>query len=182
MALSKPRKYDRSGLWEYALRTLGSRAQSSGEMRAKLSRRADRQEDVEDVMRQLREYGYLNDARFAESFAAARLENQKFGQTRVRRDLRQRRVAATMAEQTVAKVYRDVDETALIEEWIRRKYRHAPREGLFQEDRELASAYRRLLHAGFRSGDILKVLKRIASRPERLDEFEPPDESTEDSS
>jgi regulatory protein len=182
MPAPKPRRYDRAGLWTYALRTLGSRAQSTAELRTKLLRRAERAEDVEDVLAQLREHGYLDDSRFAENFAAARLDNQKFGKGRVLRDLRHRRVAATVSEKTVEKVYRDVEETRLIEEWIRRKYRNAPREGLFQEDKDLASAYRRLLHAGFRSGDIITVLKRIAKDPDRLDLFEPPDEAMEDES
>jgi len=85
-------------------------------------------------------------------------------------------VAPSLAERTVKKVYEEVDEEALIEEWIRRKYRLAQREGLFQEDRELAAAYRRLLRAGFRTGEIVKVLKRFAKNPELLDSFEPPEE------
>jgi regulatory protein len=182
MPASTPRRYDRNGLWAYALRTLGARAQSTAELQTKLARRAERAEDVDGVLAQLRDYGYLDDARFAESFAAARLDNQKFGKSRVLRDLRQRRVAATVGEKTVEKVYRNVEETALIEEWIRRKYRNAPRAGLFREDKELASAYRRLLHAGFRSGDIITVLKRIAKDPERLDQFEPPGQAMEEES
>ena len=73
-----------------------------------------------------------------------------------------------------------MDETALIEEWIRRKYRLAPRDGLFQEDKDVASAYRRLLRAGFRTGDILKALKRFARNPDLLDGFEPPEAAAED--
>jgi regulatory protein len=182
MPARTPRRYDRASLWEYALRVLSGRAHSAGEMRTKLSRRAERGEDVDDVMSQLHQYGYLDDKRFAESYATARLENQQFGRARVLRELRQRRVAASTTEKSVAKVYGDVDEAALIEEWIRRKYRNAPREGLFQEDKDLASAYRRLAHAGFRSGEIIKVLKRIAKDPDRLDRFEPPEEEMEDPS
>jgi SOS response regulatory protein OraA/RecX len=88
-------------------------------------------------------------------------------------------VAPTLAERTVRQVYRDVNEEALIEEWIRRKYRMAQREGLFQEDKDLAAAYRRLLRAGFRTGEIVRVLKRFAKNPELLDSFEPPEEPAE---
>jgi SOS response regulatory protein OraA/RecX len=83
-------------------------------------------------------------------------------------------VAPALAEKTVREVYRDVDEAALIEEWIRRKYRLAPRDGLFREDKDMASAYRRLARAGFRTTDILRTLKRFARNPELLDAFEPP--------
>jgi SOS response regulatory protein OraA/RecX len=95
----------------------------------------------------------------------------------VSQDLRRRRVAPALAQTVVEKTYRNVDETVLIEEFIRRKYRGAPREELFREDKQLASAYRRLVRAGFGSGNIIRVLKRFAANPELLDQFEPPAES-----
>lgn len=171
----KPRALDGEALWAYSLRILAGRAHSIGELREKLRRRAARAGDVDNVLARLKELGYLDDRRFAESFAAARLANEKFGRTRVLQDLRERRVAPAVAEQTVRKVYEEVDEQALIEDWIRRKYRRAPREGLFEEEKELASAFRRLLRAGFRSGEILRCLKRFAKNPELLDNFEPPE-------
>jgi regulatory protein len=145
----------------------------------KLQQRAERAEDVDAVLAKLKDVGYLDDRRYAEGYAAARLSNDKLGRGRVVRDLRQRRVAPSVAEQTVRKVYEEVDESALIEEWVRKKYRLAPREGLFQDDKDMASAYRRLLHAGFRSGEIVRVLKRFAKNPELLDSFEPPEEGEE---
>ena len=126
-----------------------------------------------------KESKYLDDRQFAEGYATARLSNERFGKTRVLQDLRHRRVAPALAEKTVHAVYQDVDESALIEEWIRRKYRTTPREGLFQEDKDLASAYRRLLRAGFRTGEIVRVLKKFAANPELLDNFEPPEEAEE---
>ena len=175
----KSRHLDSEGLWNYALRALGGRAHSAGEMREKLSRRAENPEDVDRVLSRLRDSRYLDDHQFAEGYATARLANEKFGKARVLQDLRHRRVAPALAEKTVQAVYQDVDESALIEEWIRRKYRTTPREGLFQEDKDLASAYRRLLRAGFRTGEIVRVLKKFAANPELLDNFEPPEE-TED--
>ena len=175
----KTRLLDAEALWGYALRVLGARAHSTGELRQKLRRRAAQAGDVEAVLARLKESQYLDDRGFAENFAAARLGGKSLGRRRVLNDLRQRRVAPSTAESAVEKVYRDVDEEALIEDWVRRKYRLAPRDGLFQEDKEMASAYRRLLHAGFRTGEIVRVLKRFARNPELLDQMEPPEEETE---
>ncbi len=176
MAERRPRRLDAASLWEYALKLLTGRAYSTGELREKLRRRAEREEDVDGVLSRLKQSGYLDDKRYAESYAASRLSGEKFGRTRVIRDLRQHRVAPALAERTVEKVYRDVDEEALIEEWIRHKYRTAEREGLFADRKDLGAAYRRLTRAGFRSGEILKVLKRFAKNPDLLDGFEPPEE------
>jgi regulatory protein len=167
-------------LWQFALKALGGRAHSTGELRQKLRMRAARAADVDDAMARLKELGYLDDGRFAEGFASARLTGDRLGRARVIQDLRQRRVAPALAEKTVNKVYENVDETAMIDEWIRRKYRMAAREDLFKEDRDLASAYRRLSRAGFRSGEIVRALKRFARNPELLDSFEPPEEAAEE--
>jgi regulatory protein len=173
----RPKRLDSEGLWNYALRALGARAHSSGEMREKLRLRAEHDEDIETTIGRLKDSGYLNDQRFAESYALSRLTNEKFGKTRVLRDLRGRRVAAALAAKTVGEVFQDVDESAMIEDWIRKKYRLAPREGLFREDKDLAAAYRRLLRAGFRTGEIVRVLKKFANNPDLLDSWEPPEEA-----
>jgi regulatory protein len=179
MGLKHPRKLESAELWTFALKALGGRAHSTGELREKLLRRAANAEDIEPVLGRLKDYGYLDDRRYAESYAAARLSNDKLGSARVVRDLRQRRVAPHLAENSVSHAYRDVKEEELIEDWVRRKYRLAPRESLFQQDKDLAAAYRRLLRAGFCGGDIARVLKRFARNPDLLEELEIPEEREE---
>ena len=171
---------DAEGLWALALKTLAAHACSAGELREKLRVRAGHAEDVESVLARLKDYRYLDDRRFAESFVAQRLENQRLGRSRVVRDLRGRRVAPALAEATVKKAYQDVDEAALVEEYVRRKYRKTAAAELFQDEKELASAYRRLTRAGFSTGHIIRVLKRFAANPELLDTFEPPASAEEE--
>ena len=85
-------KLDEAALFDYALKVLGGRASSSGEMREKLRSRAQLLSDADAVIAKLKEYGYLNDKKFAEHYAARRLENEGFGRNRVLSDLRTRRV------------------------------------------------------------------------------------------
>jgi regulatory protein len=171
---------DAAALWEYALRVLAGRAHSSGELREKLRGKAERTADVDPTIARLKEYGYLNDRKFAESFAAARLENEGLGKTRVLADLSRRRVAPAVAQQTVGKVYENVSEEALAEDLVRRKFRMASKENLFQDQKQMASAYRRLVRAGFRSATAIAVLKKFARDPDLLDGFEPPEETVEE--
>ncbi len=176
----KPARLDAAALWEYALRVLAGRAHSSGELRDKLRRKAEHAADVDPTIARLKDYGYLNDRKFAESFAAARLENDGLGKTRVLADLSRRRVAPAVANQSVGKVYQDVDEEALAADFIRRKFRLAGKQNLFQEEKDLASAYRKLARAGFRPAVSVAVLKRFARNPDLLDGFEPPEEPSEE--
>ena len=80
----------------------------------------------------------------------------------------------------MTRIYADKDEPALIEQFIRRKYRSADRETLLQTNLELASAYRRLLRAGFSPGNSIRVLKKFAANPELLDDLEnlPPEDGS----
>jgi regulatory protein len=158
---------------------LGGRAHSSGELREKLRRRAQSPEDVETVLAKLTASGYLNDQKFAEAYATARLQDQGLGKMRVLRDLRQRRVGQKLAEQVTDQTYQQTNEPDLIEEFLRRKYRGKQLGTFFSEDKNLAAAFRRLRYAGFSAGQSIKVLKRFASQPEILDalESEEPDEA-----
>jgi regulatory protein len=172
MAKRPPQPLDRDKLLNVALRALSGRAHSSGELREKLRRRAENNEDVDAVLAKLKESGYLNDRHFAESYAAARLQNQGLGKIRVLRDLRQRRVAPKLAEQVTEQTYEKTNEADLIEEFLRRKFRGKELGAFLSEEKNLAGAFRRLRYAGFSAGQSIRVLKRFASQPEVLDALE----------
>ncbi len=173
--MALPKKLDGDRLMGYALRSLGSRAHSTGELREKLKRRADKAGDVDEVLKKLKESGYLNDQRFAESYASARLESGGLGRSRVLRDLRQRRVAPGMAETVVNRTYRDTDEVALIEQFLERKYRNRVLNEFLADDKNLAQVFRRLRYAGFSAGTSIRVLKRHSRNEEALDAMESSD-------
>ncbi|MBI4873857.1 MAG: RecX family transcriptional regulator [Acidobacteria bacterium] len=163
----------------YALRLLARRAWSAGELRQKLERRAARPEDVRAVFERLKEYGYVDDRRFAEAFTVARLESNGFGRQRVLRDLDRRRVAPGLARETVERVVAGVDETALIEDYLRRKFRNVALEEHLAEPRRLAAAYRRLRGAGFSPGNVIRVLKRFAAQADALESLEEAEDGPE---
>jgi regulatory protein len=170
-----PKRLEKAALWNYALRVLGGRAHSVSELRDKLSRRAERQADVDDALSRLKEYGYLDDKRLAESYAASRRDNEGHGRQRVLSDLRGKHVAPAVAERAVSAAYREVDEIRLIEGFLQRKYRNIVLKEYLADRRHLASAYRRLRLAGFGSSRAIEVLKRYAEEAEALDALEPPE-------
>lgn len=170
--MRKPKALDQDELMNYALRALGSRAHSLGQIRDKLRRRAAQSEDIDAVLLKLKEAGYLNDRKFAESFATARLENQGLGRMRVLRELQQRRVAPKLAEQVVEKTFEETDEVRLIEDFLARKYRGKALGSFLSERKNLAAAFRRLRYAGFSSGNSIHVLKRHSKEADVLDTLE----------
>jgi regulatory protein len=170
--MRQPKPLDAERLWEYALKVLGGRALSTGEVRERLRRRAAEKSDVDGVMAKLREYGYLNDVQMAENYATARLDSRGFGAARVLRDLQQRRVAPAVARTAVDHAFAGTDETELIEAFLARKYRGRNLAEFLTEEKNLASVYRRLRRAGFRGGPSVAVLKRYAARAEEITEEE----------
>jgi regulatory protein len=167
-----PKKLDRDALWDYALRTLGSRALSTGEMRTRLLRRAESERDIADILARLKELGYLNDKRFAECFALARKENQGLGRMRVVRDLRARRVAPELAGKAADQAYEGSNETELIEAFLKRKFRGVDLADTLKIESKLASAFRKLRYAGFSAANSIRVLKSYSQRAAELEDLD----------
>ncbi|MGH9666137.1 MAG: recombination regulator RecX, partial [Bryobacteraceae bacterium] len=67
MRSRQPKLLAAEGLMNYAVRVLGGRALSTGELRQKLLRKAENAADIDGVLARLKELGYLNDKRFADA-------------------------------------------------------------------------------------------------------------------
>ena len=174
MGIRNNPKLDEKSLWEYALRVLSQRAHSAGQIRQKLLKRAQSAADLEAVLAKLREYEMVDDRRFSEAFAAARLQNEGFGRYRILNDLRRKRVSAAVAEGAVNRAFTGTDEQQLIERYLTRKYRNVDLTQFLKEEKNLALAYRRLRTAGFSSGSAVAALKRYSQRVEYFSE--PPED------
>jgi SOS response regulatory protein OraA/RecX len=178
MPFKTPAKLAAAELREYAARLLAGRALTVAELKQRLRRRAAEPASVDEIVAGLKEYHALDDQRLAESYAETRAGAGSFGKNRVLADLVKRKVAPRLAERAVANAYRDTDETAMIRDWLVRKYRNRDLGGLLAEPKGLASAYRRLRQAGFSSGASIRALKAYSAEAERLEEM---DEGAEES-
>ena len=150
-------------LLDYAVKSLGAKMKSERDLRRKLNERVSTDEDgrtvVERVVAKLKELGYLSDARFAADFARLRQENEKFGQRRVQQGLMQKGVASSVVNEAVTKQYEDVDEVALVRQYVERKRLKQPSGDREQRQKETAKTMRRLVAAGFSSRAIWAVLR-----------------------
>jgi regulatory protein len=107
------------------------------------------------VLARLKEYGYLDDAAFAETYARLRQENEKFGVRRVRQDLQQKGVADSLIAETLDARYGQTNEEALARQHLERKRIRKP-----ENEKETARVMRRLVTAGFSTGVIYKILRQ----------------------
>jgi len=157
---AKPRAFlNEAGLYDYAVKALGRHMRTEAELRRLMHQRVEPGEHgeatVTAVVKRLREYGYLNDSAYAETYARLRQENEKFGARRVRADLRQKGVGAELTEQTIDARYGETNEETLARQHLERKRIKKP-----ENDKETARVVRRLVTAGFSTATIYKILRQ----------------------
>jgi regulatory protein len=128
---------------------------------------------VAAVLARLKEYGYLDDKSYAETFARLRHENEKLGQRTVRQKLQQKGVAANIVDETIEARYAGTDEEALARQYLDRKRIRKP-----EDEKQTARIMRRLVSAGFSTGIIYKILRQWDVPDEALAQLDNlPDES-----
>jgi regulatory protein len=78
---------------------------------------------VDEVIARLREYGYLDDAKFAQTYASLRLRERPIGRRRLERDLSLKKVDKQTASTALDEVFEETPEEDLIERAIARRIR-----------------------------------------------------------
>jgi len=173
---AKPRPLlDEPALFDYAVKALGRRMRTEAELRKLMSSRVQEGPFGETIMAstviRLKEYGYLNDASFAETYTRLRQENDKFGERRVRQDLRQKGLDADLIDETIEARYGETNEVQLARQHLERKRIPKP-----TNDKESARVMRRLIAAGFSTTTIYKLLRQWDVPDEMLAALESVDE------
>jgi regulatory protein len=156
----KPRPFlNEAGLFEYATGALGRQMRTEADLRRLMRKRVEPGEHgdsvIDAVVIRLHEYGYLDDARFAETYARLRQENEKLGVRRVRQDLQQKGVDKELITETLEARYGQTNEEALARQHLERKRIRKP-----ENEKETARVMRRLVTAGFSTGVIYKILRQ----------------------
>ena len=101
---------------------------------------------VETVIARLEEYGYLNDERFAFSYASLKVKQRPVGRRRLQRDLKLKKVENRVAEDVLELVYAETPEEQLIDAAIAKRLRLRGRPKTRVEAKKL---FDHLLRQGF---------------------------------
>jgi regulatory protein len=141
------------------VKALGRQMRSVADLRRLMQARVEPGERGEAVIvaviARLREYGFVDDAAFAETYARLRQQNEKLGERRVRQDLKQKGVGSELIAETLEARYGQTNEEALAREHLERKRIRKP-----ENPKETARVMRRLVTAGFSTGVIYKILRQ----------------------
>lgn len=107
-----------------AIKLLTIKPRSVAELRERLLQGKKVNESVvEAVISRLEEYGYLNDERFASSYASLKVKQRPVGRRRLQRDLKLKKVSNTVADEALELVYAETPEEQLIDAAIEKRTR-----------------------------------------------------------
>jgi regulatory protein len=114
----------RERVFQRAAKLLAARQRSVAELRERLlTGRGATQTNVEEVIARLREYGYLDDEKFAQSYASLRLRERPIGRRRLERDLLIKKVDKQTAGTALDEIFAATPEEELIDRAIAKRVR-----------------------------------------------------------
>ena len=133
--------------FERAIKLLAAKPRSVAELRERLLRgKNTNAELVETVIARLREYGYLDDERFAFSYVSYKVKQRPVGRRRLQRDLKMKKVESGVANEALELVYAETSEEQLIDQAIAKRLRIRGRP---KNRAEAKSLFDHLLRQGF---------------------------------
>lgn len=143
-----------------ALRLLKTRERSEKELASRLQRKGFEADQISSAIDRCRDYGYVDDARFARCKARQLLSSGRAVGGRLRRELQLAGVGEELAEQTLAELKEDFNEETLLAELLERRFASF---GYTQaDDREKRRVVNYFLRRGFALAMIMNQLKKQA--------------------
>jgi regulatory protein len=156
----------RERVFQRAGKLLAAKPRSVAELRERLLEgRGATKTVVESVIERLREYGYLDDARFAHSYASLRVQQRPIGRQRLQRDLWLKKIDKTTADAALDQVFEAMPEDEMIDRAIEKRIRLRGKPKTRAEAKKL---FDHLLRQGF-AFELVSEKVRAVSKSEAED-------------
>lgn len=137
----------RSRTFQRAAKLLAAKPRSIAELRERLlERHGVTDKLVDEVIARLKEYGYLDDERYALSYASLKVKQRPIGRRRLQQDLKMKQVPGAVVDEALNLVYAETSEAELIDRAIEKRIRLR---GQPKTRPEAKSLFDHLLRQGF---------------------------------
>jgi regulatory protein len=140
-----------------ALKALSRRDHSEAEIRRKLVTKYFSPDIIDEVVAGLLKAGYLNDARFARTFADCAIRNGRGYGFRIRVDLLRRGIAEDLIQEALGTLGAEYEESATLAELLARKFPDFDPRGA--DDRQKRRVLGYFQRRGFSLAAIVRVLR-----------------------
>lgn len=150
----------RERVFQRAAKLLAAKQRSVEELREKLSTtRGATKAMVDEAIERLRDYGYLDDAKFAQTYASLRLRERPIGRRRLQRDLWLKKVDKQTVESALDEVFELTPEQNLIDRAIAKRVRLRGKPKTREEAKKL---FDHLLRQGFEFELVSEKVRALA--------------------
>jgi len=136
----------RARAFQRAVKLLAAKPRSIEELRERLAERCSSKTVVETVIARLREYGYLDDERYALGYASSKVRQQPIGRRRLELSLARKKVDRSVADEALDQVFAETPEEALLDQALEKRVRLRGRP---KTRAEAKSLFDHLLRQGF---------------------------------
>jgi regulatory protein len=154
----------RQRVFQRAAKLLAAKQRSVEELREKLSTtRGATKAVVDEAIARLREYGYLDDEKFAQSYASLRLRERPIGRRRLQRDLWLKKVDKQTVDAALDEVFESTPEQDLIDRAIAKRVRLRGKPKTREEAKKL---FDHLLRQGFEFELVSEKVRALAKQDE----------------
>lgn len=147
------------------LRFISYRPRSFFEAEKHLVQKGYEQQLVEQVLKSMKQMGYLNDFEYAKNWVAERRSGKKLGISRLKQELKQKGIDSVIIDEVIGE--EDVDgERQLVTEVAIRRYSRLRNENWQKVERRLGSY---LLRRGFSSRLVRQTLEQLRTKHDQED-------------
>lgn len=114
----------RARMFVRALRILAARPRSEKQLRDRLVGNAGADAAaIDDCITRLKELGFIEDCRFAESYASHRISTRPMGRARIARELARKKVDRSVITRALDSVFSESDEEVLLDRAVEKRIR-----------------------------------------------------------
>lgn len=143
----------------YCLKLLGRRDHARQELFTKAIKKDYPKEVIDNVLDELQEKGLLNDAGFAEKFAADKSRLNKWGPAKIKSHLYKKGISRSVAEKSIQKAFEDEDlKATFLDLVLKRKRRFLREEDPYKRKKKV---FDHLARKGYRSSNIYEHLDEL---------------------
>jgi regulatory protein len=143
-----------------AVKLLAAKPRSVGELRERLLEKEWASEEIVDgVLGKLREYGYLDDERYAFGYASFQVRQKPVGKQRLQRALKLKKVDKETADEALRLVFEETPEDVLIDRAIDKRVRLRGRP---ETRAETKSLFDHLLRQGFSYELVIRKVRAVS--------------------
>src|SRR5258705_797185 len=149
----------RARAFQRAVKLLSAKPRSIAELRERLAERCSSKTVIETVIARLREYGYLDDERYALGYASSKVRQQPIGRRRLELSLERKKVDRAIAGEALDQVFAETPEEELLDRALEK---HVRLRGRPKTRAEAKSLFDHLLRQGFPFEMVSQKVRAVA--------------------